>query len=243
MCWKDFLYYHKGSRIGVLLLLILIVLTLILQILLSNRRSTDFVLQQNDSLIRAFDQFRLSGLVVQPDTAEPFDRRKTGRKIVSDGGGRGEVDALSVERMPPVYPVRVKLQPGETISLNETDTSRWKMIPGIGSSYASRIVKYRELLGGYVRKDQLREVYGLDGALYARISPYIAPDSLCRRLSVNRAEFSDLLRHPYLNYEQVQAIVNLRRKKGDIQSIRELAMLDLFTEDDIKRLEPYLEFL
>ena len=42
--------------------------------------------------------------------------------------------------------------------------------------------------------------------------------------------------------EQVKAIVNLRRKKGDIQSIRELAMLDQFTDADIIRLEPYLEF-
>jgi len=40
----------------------------------------------------------------------------------------------------------------------------------------------------------------------------------------------------------VQAIVNLRRKKGDIVSINELAMLDEFTSEDIYRLEPYLEF-
>ena len=245
MRWKDFLYFHRGSRLAILLLLILIVLTLILQILLSNRRSSDIVLQQNDSLIRAFEQFRLSGQVDQSDGARFIDSTAKRERFASSGN---EVEAASdpavksSHRIYPVYPVTLKLRPGETISLNETDTSRWKMIPGIGSSYAARIVGYRELLGGYVCKGQLLEVYGFSPELYARISAYISPDSLCRRLPVNRAEFRELLRHPYLNYEQVQAIVNLRRKKGDIQSIRELAMLDVFTEEDIKRLEPYLEF-
>lgn len=246
MRWKDFFYFHRGQRLGVLLLLILIVLTLILQILLSNRRSSQIVLQENDSLIRAFEAFRRSGEQLQPDTTIRPDSESAGKtpptyRSGSEVGDPSSADERSM-RSYPAYPVTVKLQPGETISLNESDTSRWKMIPGIGSSYASRIVKYRELLGGFVRKDQLLEVYGLDAELYGRISPYIAPDSLWSRLAVNSADFRELLRHPYLNYEQVQAIFNLRRKKGNIRSIRELAMLDVFTEEDLNRLEPYLEF-
>jgi tRNA U34 5-carboxymethylaminomethyl modifying enzyme MnmG/GidA len=53
----------------------------------------------------------------------------------------------------------------------------------------------------------------------------------------------DLLRHPYLNYNQVQTIFNLRDKKGRISSIEELSLLDEFTDDDIERLRPYLQFL
>ena len=246
MRWKDFFYFHRGQRLGVLLLLILIVLALILQILLSNRRSSQIVLQENDSLIRAFEAFRRGGEQLQPDTTIRPDRESAGKTLPTYRSGSEVGDPSSADernmRSYPAYPVTVKLRPGETISLNESDTSRWKMIPGIGSSYASRIVKYRELLGGFVRKDQLLEVYGLDAELYGRISPYIAPDSLWSRLAVNSADFRELLRHPYLNYEQVQAIFNLRRKKGNIRSIRELAMLDVFTEEDLNRLEPYLEF-
>jgi len=72
--------------------------------------------------------------------------------------------------------------------------------------------------------------------------PYITLDANYRKIKVNEWEFKELLKHPYLNYKQVQAIVNLRRKKGDIVSINELAMLDEFTSEDIYRLEPYLEF-
>ncbi len=246
MRWKDFFYFHRGQRLGVLLLLILIVLTLILQILVSARRSSQIVLQENDSLIQAFEAFCREGKQHLPDTTIRPERESAGKisslyRSGSEPKESSHFDERTV-RSYPAYPVTVKLRPGETISLNESDTSRWKMIPGIGSRYASRIVKYRELLGGFVRKDQLLEVYGLDAELYDRISPYIAPDSLWSRLDVNNAGFRELLRHPYLNYEQVQALFNLRRKKGKILSIRELAMLDVFTEADINRLEPYLEF-
>lgn len=240
---------------AVMLLLILIVFTLILNSLLSYRNSSELILIRNDSLIRAFDEFRLTWKERDPSLSAIREERDPvrnhpsasvyGEEAVTAGRSADpdsiRSDGRSDTRYQP-FSASEKLNTGETISLNETDTTRWKMIPGIGSSYASRIVKYRELLGGYVRKEQLMEVYGVDAELYARISPYIEPDSLCVRLQVNRAEFRELLRHPYLNYKQVQAIVNLRRRKGDLVSLNELAMLDEFTSDDIWRLEPYLAF-
>lgn len=259
MRWKDFLYFQRGSKIAVILLLVLILLTLILNSVLSYRNSSELVMKQNDSLIRAFDAFRSTLKeretsltptrgkrggdriisVNTPGEAPVGSRRTAGKTYLRDKGKQNEREEAT--RHQP-YIVSEKLTAGETISLNETDTTRWKMIPGIGSTYASRIVKYKELLGGYVRKEQLLEVYGVEAELYARISPYIEPDSHCVKLQVNRAEFRELLRHPYLNYEQVKVIVGLRRRKGNILFINELAMLEEFTSDDIRRLEPYLAF-
>ena len=62
------------------------------------------------------------------------------------------------------------------------------------------------------------------------------------KLNVNELELRDLLRHPYLDYEQVKTIVNLRERKGRINSIKELSMLSEFTKEDIERLKPYLQF-
>lgn len=95
---------------------------------------------------------------------------------------------------------------------------------------------------GFVRKEQLLEVYGVNNELYVRIAPYIESGGNVQQVRVNQLEFKELLRHPYLSYKQVQAIVNLRNRKGRVDSIRELGMLDEFTSDDIYRLEPYLEF-
>ncbi len=159
-----------------------------------------------------------------------------------EGQRQAVADGVTQGTRYPRYPRVDKLNEGETISLNSTDTAEWKRVPGIGTVYASRIVKYRERLGGFARKEQLLEVYGLEGELYARIAPYIEVSGSVRKLAVNQLEFKELLRHPYLSYKQVQAIVNLRHRKGGVDSIQELGMLDEFTSDDIYRLEPYLEF-
>lgn len=270
MKWKDFLYFRRGSKTAVILLLILIVLTLILNILLSYRDSSAIVVVQNDSIAHAFDEF-LRGLK-RIDSSSPETSREPPREALKrpsrdtrpgtfayDTSGYNSprpdntphLNDPHPDNIPrsdrsssgaPRYPFTEKLAMGETISLNSSDTADWKKIPGIGSTYASRIVEYRDRLGGFIRKEQLMEVYRLDSEIYARVAPYIEPGGNWRRLLVNDLEFKELLRHPYLNYKQVAAIMNLRRKKGNITSIRELAMLEEFSPEDIARLEPYLEF-
>jgi DNA uptake protein ComE-like DNA-binding protein len=54
------------------------------------------------------------------------------------------------------YPV--KLSPGQTLSLNDADTTALRQVPGIGPVYARRIVSYRQRLGGFYRVEQLREI-------------------------------------------------------------------------------------
>ena len=55
-----------------------------------------------------------------------------------------------------------KFPAGTVIELNQADTLTLKKIPGIGSTFARRIVGYRELLGGFYTVHQLAEVYGID---------------------------------------------------------------------------------
>lgn len=260
MRWKDFLYFRKGSRIGVLLLLILILLAVLLNVLLSYRGSSPVVVMQNDSIVQEFDAFLRtlqvsdsaslggaieSGLGEAGSRFSPATELSAGQSSARRGTveqRQGVLNGTTPGTRYPRYPRVEKLSLGETISLNSADTTEWKKIPGIGTVYASRIVKYRERLGGFARKEQLLEVYGVDSELYARIAPYIEAEGSWRKVAVNQLEFKELLRHPYLSYKQVQAIVNLRHRKGRIDSLQELGMLDEFTSDDIYRLEPYLEF-
>lgn len=261
MRWKDFLYYQTGTKVAIILLLILIVLTLILNILLKSRISSHMVMMQNDSIIQQFKDSRDSLIVIEEinKKSDNVNNQKIQgneeseylRKSLNHSDNNYDMadDLDTVFESSHTYSnnyssyQRVeKLSPGQTISLNDPDTTSWKKIPGIGSSYSSRIVKYRNLLGGFFTKEQLMEVYGIDNEMYSRIHPFIEEDSKISKLNINRLEFKELLRHPYLNYKQVKVIVNLRQKKGDITSITELAMLDEFTSEDIYRLEPYLEF-
>jgi DNA uptake protein ComE-like DNA-binding protein len=242
MSWKEFLYLQRGSKVAVILLLILIMLTLIFNAFINSVNSSDIVLQQNDSIINEFKSLSAQSKTVSQSEKYASSQHSLDSKD-SENKRSINTDAEKQRKFTNENYVRIKkLSKGETISLNSTDTTEWKKIPGIGSSYSSRIVKYRTLLGGFVSKDQLLEVYGIESEMYAHISPYIVEDINWSKIKINVLEFKELLRHPYLNYSQVQVIMNLRDKKGNINSINELSMFDEFTKDDISRLQPYLEF-
>lgn len=140
------------------------------------------------------------------------------------------------------YPYQEKLKAGQTIELNSADTTALKKIPGIGTAYSNRIVKYRALLGGFASIGQLKEVWGMDDGLYARIIPYITIVPKTEKIRINHTDFKGLNRHPYIDYKQAKVIVDIRERKGRIESVNRLSLLEEFTEDDIKRLTPYLSF-
>jgi DNA uptake protein ComE-like DNA-binding protein len=63
-----------------------------------------------------------------------------------------------------------------------------------------------------------------------------------KELPINKVSLSQLRTHPYLTFYQARAIVELRKREGNIRSVRQLLFLDEFTEEDIARLTPYLSF-
>ena len=109
------------------------------------------------------------------------------------------------------------------MALNRADSTELIALPQIGEVMASRIHRYRDRLGGYVSMDQLFEVKGMDSARYSTIEPYLTLDPKeIRHLNVNQDEFKTLLRHPYLEYEQVKAIVNYRERKGQLRDWKQV---------------------
>lgn len=133
--------------------------------------------------------------------------------------------------------MRNKYKPGKFVNLNMADTAELMKIPGIGPVYAQQIVDYRQALGGFHCISQLREA----GTLPEHIGDWVhinAPN--LKKIPVNKLSVKQLRSHPYLNYYQAKAIVDLRRREGCIKSVRRLLFLDEFTEADIERLTPYL---
>jgi competence protein ComEA len=54
----------------------------------------------------------------------------------------------------------------EIVEINRADSAKLTQVKGIGAGFASRIIKYRTQLGGFVKKEQLMEIYGIDTAKY-----------------------------------------------------------------------------
>jgi len=109
------------------------------------------------------------------------------------------------------------------IEINSADSLVLDELPGIGPAFARRIIKYRVMLGGFVYPEQLKEVYGMDSTRLNGFIKLIRIDtSGIRKMDINKATFKELLAHPYLEYEQVKAIVRFRDKKGLLGSPGEL---------------------
>lgn len=133
-----------------------------------------------------------------------------------------------------------KYAEGTTIELSTADTTALKGIPGIGSVYARMICQYRERLGGFVSKDQLREIPNLPPGIEKWFT--LAPNAPIHKIKINKATFKELVHHPYLNYEQTKDIVNYIRMYGALRSWKDLQLSKNFSEKDFKRLAPYFSF-
>lgn len=128
------------------------------------------------------------------------------------------------------------------VEINSADTIELKLLPGIGSVLSSRIIRYRDLLGGFWQTDQLMEVYGISPELFERISASVEVDtSLIRKMNINEASFSELLRHPYISYEQAGKISNFLKQNNKIPGPDVLLVNNIIDSVTYMRLRPYLE--
>ena len=129
------------------------------------------------------------------------------------------------------------------VELNTADTTELKKIKGIGSVFAQRIVKYRELLGGYIKKEQLMEVYGLTSERFQSIEKFIIVDAQhVKKIQVNRASVERLKSHKYLNFYAAKAIFEQRQKMGKLSSIDDLKGLKDLPHETLEKIVHYLCF-
>ncbi len=143
----------------------------------------------------------------------------------------------------PVYSGQRSLRQSKPkIELNTCDSAQLESLPGIGPVLSARIIKYRNLLGGFASVDQLKEVYGLPEETFKLISGRVTADSLqIKRININTAEFKQLIRLPYLDKYEVNAILKYRELKGRIRSLNELVDNKLVTREKYVKIRFYLK--
>ena len=167
---------------------------------------------------------------------------------ISDSINISGFDTIKKIQKPNLYPKPYKTYSTSKknkeilLEINSADSIQFDELNGIGKILASRIIKFRNLLGGFYSITQLNEVHGLMPDTYDKISVHIFCDSLkIQKINLNAALENDLRKHPYIGKYKAGLIVKYRNFVKTIQNSNELVVNNIITKEEYQKLHYYLK--
>lgn len=137
--------------------------------------------------------------------------------------------------------LKEEVEPMLSVELNIASATRLTKVKGIGPAFSKRIVKYRNMLGGFISMEQLLEVYGLEDSLYGAIKPFLTLNTKgITRIDINSVMIDELRKHPYIKWNIANGIVNYRDQHGAFKTVSDIKKTDLVSEELYVKISPYL---
>lgn len=127
------------------------------------------------------------------------------------------------------------------IELNSAGHDDLVKLPGIGDYYATRILEFRDKLGGFVDVSDLLQVKGIDSLRFELFSQmvYTDVDKIVKR-SLDSLKFSDLNSHPEIGPYLARGIVRMReRMEEGVVTVALLVARKIITEERAVKLYRY----
>ena len=247
---NNFLTFTKGERVAIIILAAVIFFIIAANFFIANRPSNVKNNLQNLDSIIALHEAAVEEYYNRQRTTDNGQQTSSTRDKVTETP-RCQVTKSYKEtinninkkvQQPKANSLSSKALVQKSVKLNSADTTELKSLPGIGSFFAKNIVDYKNKLGGFIEKEQLLEVYAFDTTRLSNIENFIIIDTIeLRKVNINTDDFKTILRHPYIEYEDVKKIVNYRESKGMIKNWEQY--LKVVGRNDVdERLEKYIGF-
>lgn len=161
----------------------------------------------NPNTVSVPDLCRLGFSVKQAESIDNY-RRKGGRFRRKEDFARSYVVADSVfGRLEPYIDIPL-------LDINAADSAAFDSLPGIGGYFASKMVNYREKLGGYSYKEQLMDIYHLDEDKFQKFSDLITVGVEPEPFRLWSLPADSLRLHPYIRNWQTARAIELYRKNN-----------------------------
>lgn len=136
------------------------------------------------------------------------------------------------------YDVTKNLDPVDINSCSSLDLER---LPGIGPVLATRIVKFRQAVGGFYDIRQVAETYGLPDETFQIIQSLIKIDpNKIKTINLNEVSAFNLQLHPYANRDQANLIVAFRKQHGKFEQVNDLKTIHGIDSVQLNKLMRYL---
>ena len=243
--FKRFMTFSRSERIAIITIVSMIVIMLIIKyLIINNPPKRDYFKHDLDSIIArreaVLDSVRKADSIEKANSSFRAKRSEVETRAKREHSPQVNKSSMRINNnhrpkhndttqrgflhSAPLHSASVEMT---IIDLNIADTTMLKQLPGIGGAYAKWIVEYCEKLGGYCEIEQLLEVYRMDSIRFNEIKDYVIIDStfIPKQLRINSDAFKVLLKHPYLEYDDVKKIVNYREQKGMIMSWEQLVKI------------------
>lgn len=128
-----------------------------------------------------------------------------------------------------------------TLDLNTTDSATIVRLNGIGPTLAHKIIERRKALGGFLKHEQLMEVYKFsDSTLTMLRQRLVIRPEIIKKIGVNTATIEVLQAHPYIGEKIAKNILLLRNGMKKFENIQQLRQVPLMNEEIYRKIAPYL---
>jgi competence protein ComEA len=167
-----------------------------------------------------------------------------------------ELYTLSAEQFNELEPfIRIQSKPGEinydrryaqekplpsVIDLNNTDSATLVRLNGIGPVLAHKIIQKRNQLGGFLKHEQLKEIYTFPDTTFKMLCQRLAiNERSVRKLNLNSADLTQLQTHPYIGEKTARNIILYREGAKRFERIDQLRQVPLMNEEIYRKIAPY----
>lgn len=130
------------------------------------------------------------------------------------------------------------------LDINEASQEDLMKIFGIGEALSIRILKQKEILGGFISMEQMKEIWGLSPEVLFELNRHFKIITVpnFKKIAVNDASLKELAQFPYFRYALAKQIIIYRSMNGNFKNIEDLAKIKDFPVEKAKIISLYLEF-
>ena len=129
------------------------------------------------------------------------------------------------------------------LEINQATKEDLMKVSGIGDALSDRILKQKEVFGGFVSMEQMNDIWGLSPEVLASLNQYFKITTLPKinKININNASIKELGSFYYFKYPISKNIVVYRSMNGNLK-IEDLTNIKDFPVDKLKIIALYLEF-
>ena len=129
------------------------------------------------------------------------------------------------------------------LDINQATKEDLMKVNGIGNALSERILKQKEVFGGFVSMEQMSDIWGLSPEVIEKLQTNFVVKNIpnINKIAINKASLKELSQFYYFKYPLVKAIVTYRSMNGMIK-IEDLSKINGFPLEKIKIIALYLEF-